>query len=68
MSTYPAPRFLTVAELADYLRVSPRTAYQLVTDGDVPTVRVGGQWRIPVDELERWRLEGGGFKRKAAQP
>jgi excisionase family DNA binding protein len=65
METTSAPLFLTVNELADYLRVSIRTAYQLVMDGEVPTVRVGGQWRIPVDELERWRLEGGGNKRKA---
>jgi putative molybdopterin biosynthesis protein len=65
MEFIPLPAFLTVNELADYLRVSIRTAYQLVTDGEVPSVRVKGQWRIPVDELERWRLEGGGSKRKA---
>ena len=67
MATISAPAFLTVNESAGYLRVSIRTAYQLVTDGEVPTVRVKGQWRIPVDELSRWRREGGGSNRKPAQ-
>jgi excisionase family DNA binding protein len=39
--------FLTVRELATYLRVSRTKAYQLVASGEVPTVRVGGQFRIP---------------------
>jgi excisionase family DNA binding protein len=51
------PELLTLRELAVYLRVSVRTAYQLVSAGDVPAVKVGGQWRIPRAELER-RLVG----------
>jgi excisionase family DNA binding protein len=46
------PEFLTVNELADYLRVSLRTAYQLVYDGDVPAVKVASVWRIPRVELD----------------
>jgi excisionase family DNA binding protein len=46
------PEFLTVNELADYLRVSLRTAYQLVYDGDVPVVKVASVWRIPRVELD----------------
>jgi excisionase family DNA binding protein len=70
MSTSPAapPAFLTVAELADLLRVSQRTAYQLVETSAVPTVRIGGQWRIPVSQLERWLAEGGDVDRKAVRP
>jgi excisionase family DNA binding protein len=45
--------FLTVLELADYLRVSRTKAYQLVWSGEMPSVRVGGQLRIPREELER---------------
>ena len=51
--TEQRPELLTLRELAHYLRVSMRTAYQLATDGDVPAVKVGGQWRIPRKELER---------------
>lgn len=53
MSTTEQPELLTVQELASYLRVGMRTAYQYVTDGVVPAVKVGGQWRIPRAELER---------------
>lgn len=52
-TTQERPRFLTVPELAAYLRVSRTHAYRLVKEGRVPTLRVGGSWRIPVDELER---------------
>jgi excisionase family DNA binding protein len=45
--------FLTVAETAQILRVSLRTAYALAERGDIPSVRVGGQWRIPRVELEQ---------------
>jgi excisionase family DNA binding protein len=45
--------FLTVDELATYLRVSRTTAYELVWSGKVPRLRVGGRWRIPRAELEQ---------------
>jgi excisionase family DNA binding protein len=50
-------RFLTVDELAVFLRVSRSTAYNLVWRGEVPCVRVGGAWRIPRAELERQLAE-----------
>ncbi len=48
-----ATELLTLRELADYLRVSLTTAYRMASDGDVPAVKVGGQWRIPRAQLER---------------
>lgn len=53
VSTTEQRHFLTVDELAAYLRVSRSMAYKLVWGGKVPHVRVGGQWRIPIAELER---------------
>ena len=47
------PDLLTVAELQAYLRVSRRTAYALVQSGEVPSVRVGGNIRIPRAALVR---------------
>lgn len=58
-TTEQKPELLTLRELAEYLRVSLRTAYQLASDGAVPAVKVGGQWRIPRAELER-RLASAG--------
>jgi excisionase family DNA binding protein len=53
MSDKEQRHFLTVDELGEFLRVSRTKAYELVTRGEVPRVRVGGQWRIPRAELER---------------
>jgi excisionase family DNA binding protein len=52
MSILEQQRFLTVDELAAYLRVSRSLAYKLVWGGKVPRVRVGGCWRIPRHELD----------------
>jgi excisionase family DNA binding protein len=51
MDTAERP-FLTVKELAELLRVSKRTAYALVRNGEVPSLRVGGSIRIPRAELD----------------
>jgi excisionase family DNA binding protein len=51
-TTAERPELLTLRELAAYLRVSIRTAYQLCYDGAVPAVKVGGSWRIPRAELD----------------
>jgi excisionase family DNA binding protein len=45
-------RFLTIAETAELLRISLRTAYSLADRGEIPSVRVGGQYRVPRIELE----------------
>ena len=45
--------YLSVLELAQYLGISRHTAYMLVREGAMPSVRVGGQYRSPRVELER---------------
>jgi excisionase family DNA binding protein len=40
-------RFLTVAEVADMMRVSTMTVYRLVKSGELPAVRFGRSYRIP---------------------
>ncbi len=39
-------RFLTVAEVADQLRVSTMTVYRLIKAGELPAVRVGKSYRL----------------------
>jgi excisionase family DNA binding protein len=49
----PAP-FLTVAEVAQRMRVSKMTVYRLVHGGELPAVRFGRSFRVQqtaVDEL-----------------
>lgn len=38
--------FLTVAEVAEMMRVSKMTVYRLVHAGDLPAVRVGRSFRV----------------------
>jgi excisionase family DNA binding protein len=40
-------RFLTVAEVADLMRVSAMTVYRMVQSGELPAVRFGRSYRIP---------------------
>jgi excisionase family DNA binding protein len=51
-TTSQRPELLTVRELGQYLRVSRRTAYQLINEGKVPHVRIGGSIRIPRAQLD----------------
>ena len=51
-----APRFLTLADVAETLNVSAAQAYALVRSGDLPAIKVGGrgQWRVEAAELESY--------------
>src|SRR5215831_7533520 len=45
---------LTVTQAAEALSVSKGTVYELVTRGDLPAVRVGGQIRFVPAVLDQW--------------
>ncbi|RIX29926.1 helix-turn-helix domain-containing protein [Amnibacterium setariae] len=45
-------RFLTVAEVADIMRVSRMTVYRLVHSGDLPAVRFGRSFRVPASAVQ----------------
>jgi excisionase family DNA binding protein len=42
---------LTVAEVADMLRVSTMTVYRLIRTGELPAVRVGRNYRVRRGDL-----------------
>ncbi len=42
-----APRFMTVTEVADIMRVSKMTVYRLIRSGEMPAIRVGKSCRVP---------------------
>ena len=52
------PRFLTVLEVADQLRVSTMTVYRLIKAGDLRAVRVGKSFRITEDDVDRYLADG----------
>jgi excisionase family DNA binding protein len=43
----PDVRFLTVAEVADMMRVSKMTVYRMVHSGEMPAIRFGRSFRVP---------------------
>lgn len=45
--SHDQPKYLTVKEVAEQLRVSKMTVYRLTEDGSLPSVRVGRSIRIP---------------------
>ena len=44
--------FLTVAEVADRMRVSKMTVYRLVHSGELPAVRFGRSFRVQRSAVE----------------
>ena len=51
-------RFLTVAEVADIMRVSTMTVYRLIKAGDLRAVRVGKSYRLSEDDVDRYLAQG----------
>lgn len=47
-----------VVEVAQRLRVDPRTIYRLITSGGLRAVKVGRVWRVPADSLEAYLSNG----------
>lgn len=45
---------LTVAEVADRLRVSTMTVYRLIQRDELPALRIGRSYRIESSELEAY--------------
>lgn len=52
----PAPRFLTLADVAEILNISSAQTYALVRNQQLPAIKVGGrgQWRVESSELEAY--------------
>ena len=42
------------AECADAIGVSRSKVYELIAAGEIPSVKVGGCVRVPVDALRAW--------------
>lgn len=53
-SSAPRGRFLTVAEVAQLMRVSTMTVYRLLKAGDLASVRVGKSYRIREDDVDAY--------------
>jgi excisionase family DNA binding protein len=45
---------LTLAEVAQLLKVADKTVYTMAQRGEVPAFKVRGQWRFKRDDLNEW--------------
>ncbi|WP_077489063.1 helix-turn-helix domain-containing protein [Sinomonas mesophila] len=54
MGDFSSSRFLTVAEVAEVMRVSKMTVYRLVHAGEMPAVRFGRSYRVPEAAVEQY--------------
>lgn len=48
------PQFLTVEEVAEMLRLKPRTIYNMVSQRRIPFRKAGRQLLFDVREIEEW--------------
>jgi excisionase family DNA binding protein len=51
---YMTDQILTLQEVAEYLKLTEKTAYRLAADGKLPGFKVGGAWRFKREDLEAW--------------
>jgi excisionase family DNA binding protein len=49
--------WLKVPEVAEVLRIARSRAYELVADGEIPSVRIGRSLRVSRRELDKWLEE-----------
>jgi excisionase family DNA binding protein len=45
---------LTLAEVAQFLRVHPSTVYRMLKRHDIPAFKVGSDYRFTKEAIERW--------------
>ena len=61
-------RWMTVKELAGYLRVSDDLIYQMAQNGRIPASKIGAQWRFDGEEIDDWmRRQRPGLGRRIGQ-
>jgi len=43
---------LGIKEVADYLNIKEQTVYRLVQQRKIPSLKIGGQWKIKKEHLD----------------
>ena len=51
-------RLMTTTEAAEYLRLHPVTVRRKARAGEIPFIRLGGQWRFDEAILTEWVARG----------
>ena len=59
---------MTIREVAEYLKLTEKTAYRHAADGKIPGFKVGGAWRFRRSEIDRWiERQSAGQKKPGAK-
>lgn len=61
--------WMTIEELAKYLKVSKETIYKMVQQNQIPGSKVGNQWRFRQETVDAWLLSRSNYdfaEKKAA--
>ncbi|ENK0838699.1 helix-turn-helix domain-containing protein [Clostridium sporogenes] len=45
---------MTVAEVAEYFKISEVTTYKLVQEGKIPAFKIGRHWRVKKEDLSEF--------------
>lgn len=45
---------ITIKEVAEYLKLTEKTAYRLAVEGKLPGFKVGGAWRFRKSDIDEW--------------
>jgi excisionase family DNA binding protein len=45
---------LTIREVAEFLKLTEKTVYRLVSEDKLPAFKVGGSWRFRRIGIEKW--------------
>ena len=48
---------MTVKEMAEYLGIGKASAYRLIREGQVPALKIGRQFRIPIACIDEWVMD-----------
>jgi excisionase family DNA binding protein len=47
-------KWLTIDELADYLKMGRTKLYRMAQKADIPASKIGNQWRFDREEIDDW--------------
>ncbi|MGP9687196.1 MULTISPECIES: methylation-associated defense system helix-turn-helix domain-containing protein MAD1 [Halomonadaceae] len=59
-----AEQILTIKEVADFLKLTEKTAYRLAAEGKLPGFKVGGSWRFKQSDIDNWIEESKAGQKK----
>lgn len=59
-----ATGFMTVKEVAEYLRLTKQKVYRLSQEGELPAYKFAREWRYKKERIDQWIEEQDTYKKK----